>query len=144
MLYDELFIDDRFFLIKVQKYNLLEKLWLAAEMENGETKGFVLIHEPIKEIPEQREILVTLLHPNVVTYRGKVMHQKNEYQLFDLSDGCSLKHLMMNHPEGIPVELAEHILRQIISALICVRASGCHSIDIDPDIMFLEIGRAHV
>jgi serine/threonine protein kinase len=90
----------------------------------------------------QREGVVVhgLRHPNIVRVLGLDPYGDPPYLVMELVDGPSLRDVLNEHPQGLPLDVAVTVLRGILSAIIVAHESNIVHRDLKPGNVLLNLG----
>lgn len=100
-------------------------VYLAIDTQTGATvavkhlKPSLLDHDPhlLKRFQREGRALRDLNHPNIVTMLDGVEQDGNHYLIMEYVDGGDLKDLLVNSPNGLPIDQVLQIAIQLADAL---------------------------
>jgi serine/threonine-protein kinase len=90
----------------------------------------------------QREGVVVhgLRHPNIVRAMGLDPYADIPYLVMELVRGPSLRQVINEHPQGVPVDIAVVIVRGILGALTTAHTNNVLHRDLKPGNVMLDLG----
>lgn len=117
------------------------KVFCAVARENGEV--FALKDLEMKQFPTHkflRELsyLVSLKHPNIVSFYGLEHHQNGRYLVMDYCEGGTLRELMESGQQ-LTLQLILKLIQDILSALVHAHRKKIIHCDIKPENILLKI-----
>lgn len=89
----------------------------------------------------QREGIVVhgLRHPNIVRVMGLDPYADIPYLVMELVKGPSLRQVIREHPNGLPIDIAVTVVRGILSAMITAHANNVLHRDLKPGNVMLDL-----
>lgn len=133
-------------------YRLLEKVgvgatgevWAATDLRTGERVAAKLLHpqhasdrELVGRFIQERQVLESLRHPNIVGFRDLVAEGERLAIVMDFVSGGSLRDRLNAHPT-LPPALALATTASVLDALAASHDHGVVHRDIKPDNVLLE------
>ncbi|PSF37247.1 serine/threonine protein kinase [Aphanothece hegewaldii CCALA 016] len=117
------------------------KVFCGIDRENGQV--FALKDLDIKQFPTRkflRELsyLVSLKHPNIISFHGIEHHQGGRYLVMDYCEGGTLRELMESG-QKITLQLILKLVQDILSALVHAHRKKIIHCDIKPENILLKI-----
>ena len=84
--------------------------------------------------------LSRLHHPHIVEFYDMGIHEGRAYLVLEYISGCTLHALLEAHPEPLPIDLAEYIIKAVLAALQAAHQSGIVHRDLKPEnIMLVDV-----
>jgi len=89
----------------------------------------------------QREGVVAhgLAHPNIVRVRGFDPYAETPYLVMDLVRGPSVRAVLSEHREGLPIDIAVRITRAVLDAISAAHEAGVLHRDLKPANVLLDL-----
>ncbi|MBX6381910.1 MAG: protein kinase [Microbispora sp.] len=119
-------------------------VWRARHRDTGETVAVKLLHDGLGDDPDlvlrfvqERNVMRTLRHPNIVTVRDFVVEGRRLALVMDLVEGRNLRTLLRQRGTFPPAEAAV-LLGQVADAVGAAHAQGVVHRDIKPGNILIE------
>jgi len=103
------------------------------------------LNQDFKQHPDALKVLVRefhrykkLNHPNIVKAYGLDRFENTFFLVMEFLKGMSLKEIIQNHPNGLPLKEAEPIIKDMAHALAYAHKEGIAHLDFKPGNVFYE------
>jgi len=108
------------------------------------------LNQDFKQHPDALKVLVRefhrykkLNHPNIVKAYGLDRFENTFFLVMEFLKGMSLKEIIQNHPNGLPLKEAEPIIKDMAHALAYAHKEGLAHLDFKPGNVFYESESKH-
>lgn len=116
------------------------KVFCAVERETGQVfalKDLDMQQFPTHKFLRELSYLVSLRHPNIISFHGIEHHQSGRYLVMDYCEGRTLRELMSG--QKITLELILKLVQDILLALVHAHRQKIIHCDIKPENILLKI-----
>jgi serine/threonine protein kinase len=117
------------------------RVFQAVDQETGETvalKDLDQIGYSTKNFLREISCLVSLRHPNIVSFQGIEHHKTGRYLVMDYCDGGTLRQLMESETE-LDIQISLQFVLDILAGLAYVHKQGIVHCDIKPENILLKL-----
>ncbi|RSM98733.1 hypothetical protein DMB42_44100 [Nonomuraea sp. WAC 01424] len=140
----EAFLGSRYVLLDEIGAGAMGTVWRARHRETGETVAVKMLRsnltgdqDLVLRFVQERNVLRTLTHPNIVTMRDFVIEGERLALVMDLVEGGDLRGLLRRHGTLPPATAAE-LMAQVADALAAAHAVGVVHRDVKPGNVLID------